>query len=526
MLTINDNGSEAIAIINAALENAGSEVSIGNENGQSVATKLNGVFGDTLITSSLSGSAFAQAVEDGFESLDGGGDTPIPEPDDDHIKMRFLHISDTHGTTVALEQVRDMLVDDDDIEAVIVSGDFCPYNSKSQARPHSDGTTPAYYDGETLAIVAGKNKCIYDDDNQDYSQGVYKYYENEPHLTDIDGNNKLLYVLGNHDRNDATHSKIHLLDENGDEIDTGIASASGQLNKSHAWLRYLLGDSVNYGSANNCAYWYRDFAKTMEENGQTVSKYVRVIGIDNYENTSSVNPVCFTQAQVTWLLNLLASTPPDYYIMIIGHESPFKEPSGTGHTAAISMRPTTQEEANGQKLFVSENFSHFHERSGETNVNLLPIIMKAYLHQENLNTTYTNNESFGTVNLVKDFREVTPATFVGWLYGHIHSDNVGYVPHEDFNDQLLLGICASDSTTKWASTDDLLYDFTGSEGQGQQWASGEPTYRINELIIDFTVGTITIKRHGNKTTANVSGRSYGGRVRDEVTFNLRKEEQS
>jgi hypothetical protein len=161
MITSNDNGSEAAGIINAALQDAESEVTIGNESGQSVATKLNGVFGDTLITSSLSGSAFAQAVEDGFDGLE---PTPPPTPEDDHLQMRFLHISDTHGTTAALSQVRDMLVEDDDIEAVIVSGDFMKYATQS---------VTAYYDGETIALVRGKNMA----------RGTI--YENEPHITDI-----------------------------------------------------------------------------------------------------------------------------------------------------------------------------------------------------------------------------------------------------------------------------------------------------------------------------------------------------
>jgi hypothetical protein len=118
---------------------------------------------------------------------------------------------------------------------------------------------------------------------------------------------------------------------------------------------------------------------------------------------------------------------------------------------------------------------------------------------------------------------------------------MGYMPHEDYSDQLLLGITATESGCSWSGADDLLWGFYGSDGKGWQWARigsstddysayggqvvDEPTYRINELVIDFTANTLTIKRHGNKSTApknskNGADRIYGTRVRDEVTFNL------
>ena len=508
MITQQNNGSEVSAYINAELANADSEVTIGNESGSSVATKLNGVFDDTFITSSQSGSQFAQAVEDGFEAM-GGGDTPTPEPTDDHLKMRFLHISDLHGGTNSLEQCRDMVEEDSDIEAVIVSGDFCPYNATTNSA--------AYYNGDTLALLLGKNQ----------TKGT-TYPANEPIITNIDGEgtNKLLYVLGNHDRTDPSYAEIHLLDENDEEISTGIYSGGSQLAYAHNWLRYLLGDSVTYGGEGK-AYWYKDITNTFDVDGETVTKVVRIIGIDDYENSNStVKLVCYSQAQVTWLLNLLASTPSSYHILIITHESPFKESYPT-HTAAESMQPQNATEANGIKLFVSELQSSFHERSGETNVNLLPMIMYAYMHNQNLNTTYTNNASFGVLDLVKDFSSITPARFLGYIFGHNHRDIVGYCPHQYYGDQLLLGITAADvsdngNSTKYSGGDDLLWQI--SNDSGKQYATDEPHYRINELIIDFTAETLTIKRHGNKTTAAYSdtgvARPYGGRVRDEITFNL------
>lgn len=536
MINQTDNGNEAMSAINAAMLDVGSEVVVGNESGSSVASKLNCVFGSTVVTDQQSGSAFAQAVEDAFDAMEGGGDTPTPpEPADDHIKMRFLHISDTHGATAALEECRDMIAEDSDIEKVLITGDVVPYNSTGTNNYNSDHSTNAFIDGDTLALLGGYNKSIYNDSTDDYSypEGTYRFYENGNPLTNIDGNgtNKLLYVLGNHDKQDARYAgKFYFLDGNDEAIGPNFSGT--QLEQAHQWVRYLLGNSVNFGSATNCAYWYKDFVKTAEVNGETVTKVVRVIGLDDYERASG-QPVWYTQGQVDWFMNLLADASQrmvedsaEYYILVMSHESPFKEASG--HAAAVAMRPQNATEANGEKLFVSELKSSFHERSNETNVNLFPMIMKAYLESENLNTTYTNNIDSSVLNVIKDFSGVSPAIFVGWLCGHTHEDYAGYIPFigdddaEDYSDQLLLGVSAADSNTLWSSANDLLYNINSSNGKGTKWATEEPTYCINELIIDFTANTITIKRHGNKTTANVSGRNYGGRVRDDVTFPLVK----
>lgn len=495
MLTSNNNGSEVASIINQALEDAGSSVVIGNESGSSVSGKLNEVFGDDVLDDSQSGSAWAQAVEDGFDGM-GGGDTPQPG---DHETMMFLHISDTHGGTGCLQKCLDMLSEESDVQQVILSGDLCKYG--------------AGLDGDSVALVLGRNKVV--------NNGVTTYYGTygADTLTNFNGENKLLYVAGNHDRNDVDYRTLHLLDENDDEIATGISDPSMKLHWVRRFIKYVNGNHVNYGaSGDNGAYWYKDFTKD--------GNIVRVIGMEDYERNSSVNPaiVCYYQAQVNWLLDLLANTPSSYHLLMVTHESPFKEPYGT-HTAALSMAPQNSTEANGSKLFVSELQSSFHERSAETNVNLLPMIMQAYLEHRDINTTYTNNDGADAtvVNVVKAFSEGNqPATLLGWLFGHNHRDIVGYMPSDDYDSQLLLGITAGDSSIIYSGGDDLLYGQDAAVGGGRQWAINEPSYRINELLIDFTAKTLTIKRIGNKTTADVSGRSYGGRVRDEITFPFKK----
>lgn len=510
-----NNGSEAMAAINAALLDAGSEVTVGNESGSSVATKLNGVFDDSIVTSSQSGSQFAQAVEDGFEAM-GGGDTPTPEPTDDHIKLRFLHISDLHGRHDALSRCYEMLYEDEDISHLIISGDMTPYD------------TPANYPEEALAI-----------------------------LEDIKAlGDRLLLVTGNHDAYDNPHSNL-----SGVSDYFGTSGAGKKVNEK-AWLKAMMGrhevvdgndefvSNVNFGTdANKGGYWYKDIS--------VGNNTVRVIGIDDYEHDGKptyTNPdtgvtagaayVQYSQGQVDWLIDTLYNTPSGYHILMVSHEPPCKEVGE--HVKALSMCPQSQEQALGSNLFVSELHSSFHERAGEINVNLLPTIMYAYLHQQNLDTTYTNNGNNGETILVKNqeskgFYGHEPANLLGWVFGHIHRDVVQYMPfiQDGFNDQLLLGIAAADSQTMYSSGDDLCYhnNNTGTGNVSRRYANGdegspvEPSWRINEIIIDFTDRIIKVCRHGNMTTAvtvtktgNGHGsqdqwtRPYGGRVRNEITF--------
>lgn len=471
-----------MAIINAALEDAGIDMTIGNESGASVATKLNGVFGDELITSSLSGSEFAQAVEDGFDGLE-----PAPAG---HDIIRLLHVSDTHGYTESLAQAKTMMQSDSDIKHLIISGDLTSYSTKT-------------YTNDTLSALESIKAM---------------------------GGDRILLVKGNHDAIDNAHSNL----ANVSDIENYSAS-SGALINIKKFEKAMMGHSVNNvftphvtfadpSASVPACYWHKDVV--------VGTHTLRIIAIDDYETASKFDGtyyVSYNQAQATWLLNLLYNTPSDYHILMITHEPPCKDESS--HDEPKSMRPNDNDTADerAQKLFVSELHYYWHERPGEVD-DWLPLVMKAYLHKENLDTTWANkNTNFPTLTLQKDFSQHEPGTLVGWMFGHIHNDVIGYMPYpaKGYDDQLLIGICAGDSRVPWASFDDLLCDFTGSQGQGVKWATSEPTYRINEITIDFTDGTINIKRHGNKTTAPNSKsdgtgtvRPYGGRVRDEVTFQL------
>lgn len=495
MITQNDNGSEAMAIINAALEDAGIGMTIGNESGSSTSGKLNEVFGENVLTSALYGSEWVAEVNDGLENLN----PPVP-----HEVMRLLHTSDTHGEVGGLQLCLDML-NDNDVDYLLMSGDLMPYNATQ--------SSPAHYDNDTLAVVAGTTNGDWSTRGQDDC---------------LMNTNRLLYIPGNHDRFDDDYRLLY----------GSTFYAKGMYFCTKRFCLDLLGNNVVWGVPDadptdenytvDC-WWYKDITK-----GEHT---VRVIGIDNYAvkfiNSSSYerglnHRVFYTQEQIDWLLDLLYNTPSTYHIIVMAHEPPIQSPNSLTDLMRPAAGDTTAERA--QKLFVSELYTDFHARGDEVQKNLLPAIMRAYIHRENINITYQEaGQVYGadrtfTRNVVKDFSQLSAsANFIGFVCGHAHGDCVGYIPNtvDGWDDQLLMCIAAGGSSINYSQRDDLLYNIKStSPYNGTQWASTEPAYRVNELIIDFTDGTLTVKRHGNKTTANVSGRSYGGRVRDEVTFQL------
>lgn len=501
-ITQNTNGTEAMAAINAALLEVGSSVTVGNESGLSVSTILNTVFGDTYLTSSQSGSEWVQAVEDGFESMD-SGDTPSP---DEHIKVSFLHISDTHGATAGLNKCIELLSTDNSLSYLLVSGDLQTYSTNSSG--------VFTIDDNTLKAVVGILPPIEKEVEENGVTTTELVEDTKVEcLTDIDlqGTNKMLYVAGNHDRFDTAYKPMSYY--------IGDVGLDSKANHTRRWMHYLMGNSVNWGAGNNNkdgSYWYKDIT--------TEGKTVRVIGVDQYVYASPKNLSYYSQTQVNWLLDLLYNTPSDYCILIMMHEPPMHNPN----TDSVLMQPNendTTEERN-QKLFVSELFSDFHGRSGMIDYNLLPRIMKGYLHSENMSFTY--QESFyelgsttvKNVLVTKDFTNNEPAYFLGFVCGHAHGDCVGYLPNEDWSDQLMMCVPSGDSSIAYSSRDDLLWKI--NSGKGTRYASDEPSYRINKLTIDFTAKTLTIERIGNKTSAKYSTgttlRPYGNRVRNSITF--------
>lgn len=465
MITILNNmsGGDVVAAINANLQEIGSSVSVSNTDAATLCATLNEVFDGyddiTLLTSSMSGSEFAEALNDNFASAAMGVEY-------DGIKM--LHTSDTHGFVASLnEAVSRMSAQGNDVDFLILTGDLTKYYTNN----FTDDTKSAI---NTVKAMG----------------------------------DKLLMCPGNHDTYDNSH--------------TGFGNGKADQVSETAWLKSCMGNNVTWGDSNNVGgYWHKDVV----HDGHTL----RIISIDQYCICTTVytgnnryNTV-YSQAEVDWLLNLLYNTPSSYYIVILMHEPPVQSPAGSGEdTAATGMA--------GENLFVSDCLKNFGNRRNETDLNLLPRIMRAYMHQENLSFSYSNyadRGGHGTLTVAKDFRNHTPATFLCYIGGHQHQDICGYIPYTQWADQLMIFVAAGDSSVIYSSQDDLLWNYNSGNFSAQRYAQDEPSYRLNEVTIDFERERIKVERIGNKTTApkdstNGADRPHGIRVRTEITFPFSK----
>jgi len=379
--------------------------------------------------------------------------------------LKLLHTSDTHGTVSSLnEAVSRMRASGNDVDFLVVSGDLTPY----------------YTSGFTAATESAISSV----------------------------GDRLLMCAGNHDIYDNSHA--------------GFGNSAKDQVSETAWMKARMGNTVTWGDGDSVgSYWHKDIVK----DGHTL----RIISIDQYCTGSTVytgaerHSTVYSQSEVDWFLDLLYNTPSDYFIAILMHEPPVQSPAGSdSDAAAVGMA--------GENLFTTDCLLAFGNRRNETDLNLLPRIMRAYLHQERVSfnyNNYANRGGHGTLTIEKDFRNHTPATFLFYIGGHIHADMCGYIPYTQWADQLMLFVAAGDSSVNYVTYDDLLWNFSAGHYSGERYAQDEPSYRLNEVTIDFDRRRIKIERFGNMTTApkdSTSGqdRPHGIRVRDKITFPFKK----
>jgi hypothetical protein len=378
----------------------------------------------------------------------------------------FLHLSDTHGYTACYDVAINALNNDPNIDKVLLTGDIVKYVPMGL-----DNTTKSRI--ETLSGMG----------------------------------DKLLMVPGNHDTYENKH--------------TGFGGKYNQACET-AWLKHVMGENVVWGDTSGVGgWWYKDVI--------CCGRTIRFIGLDQYEIGTTEHTVqaekffvVYSQAQIDWLLDLLYETPSNYYIIIMMHETPVRSTQDPDNYA-------TGISGDNANLFTSVLLHFFGTRVPQENV--LPRIMRAYLHKESVNFSfscqYADRDGNQSINVVKDYSGVTPAKFLFYIGGHLHFDLHSYIKQQEWSDQLMLYVTAGDSGCQYAETDDLLWNYNVSKDSGVRYASGEPSYRINKVSIDFVNETITVERLGNKTTAPTdttggTARPLGSRVRSSITFPLVK----
>ena len=226
-------------------------------------------------------------------------------------------------------------------------------------------------------------------------------------------------------------------------------------------------------------YYYKDL----------VSKNLRIISLNQFQSlgngSTNHNTVHFHQEQIDWFVSTLTSTPANYGVIILMHTPEQKPVIDSVYTK-----------------FMQKNVPFF------DTVRYKPIteIIDAFISGGTLSKTYTNGSGYtpASFTVSADFSSKnTGAEFIAYLSGHMHSDNVSYVPNTT-NIQLMLNVvCTNVWTNKTTSGGDgtsypyynELNDLGRIDGEACQDA-------FNVYAIDRTGHKVKIVRIGANTPYN------------------------
>lgn len=219
-------------------------------------------------------------------------------------------------------------------------------------------------------------------------------------------------------------------------------------------------------------YYYKDFA----------SKSIRVISINLYESSHSSDNANFTQAQCTWLISVLASTPANYGVLIMFH-SPEARPS----------------KDNSHAVFYQDMLNWTGYQANLTG-NVFRKIVDAFIGRTSTSITYKVGSTNITVSA--DFTGVASGVeFIAYVNGHLHADLIGYTPDATYlqlNLNVNCGVAVyGDSYQGLANLSDLP---RGCVGATQDC--------FNVYAIDRAAKTVRIAKVGSNVTGTLLERKY------------------
>lgn len=224
--------------------------------------------------------------------------------------------------------------------------------------------------------------------------------------------------------------------------------------------------------ADHC-YYYKDFA----------SKSIRFIALNYYEG--GVYSGNLGQAQITWFINTLLSTPVGYGILIAIHSPEDSVVAESPYDKFMQPSPKYGDSYQPDGFYVGDR----------------PImhIIDAFIDRTTISTSY--EDASETVTISADFSGVDNSTeFIAYVTGHRHEDNVGYYEHASQR-QLCLGIVCGmalfgdSSNSAWTGQCDLP---RGGKGVCQD--------AFNIYAIDRRNGNVRIARVGSNVTVRFAYR--------------------
>lgn len=394
-----------------------------NDNATQVVGAINEVAPDTLVIED-NATQFVSKVNDsldvGLTTSDNATTVVSKVNSYEPASLRFLHISDIHNSADSLTQAKTLMDGNDSYLFTICTGDF-----SAQA-------------GGFSSVDAGMKAL----------------------------GTKFLCLIGNHDIYNSF--------------------SSNQANAT-AYLKTIVTDpSVVWGDTNGVAsYWYKDVQTP-------IGGKLRIFSMDAYDyrdgvGTGAKYDTIYTQEQVDWFIARLLELTEDDFIIICTHEPVVNATIANDYQYNV---PGKMDEDAVAKRRVNDFCSSrlWVWDSSLTNGNLFPIIINAYMNRLNLNTTVTNTHSdngtvLSTLTLNHDFSNVTPATFLCYLGGHLHGDMCSY--HPSYPQQLILLVDNANPNTLGSSSD------IRNRGNG---------IIINDIKLQFSKRRIVIERIGNRYT--------------------------
>lgn len=227
-------------------------------------------------------------------------------------------------------------------------------------------------------------------------------------------------------------------------------------------------------------YYYRDIA----------DKSIRIISINQYQSvdetgTSRHDSVHFHQEQITWFCNTLLNTPEGYGVIVVVHAPEYNP-----------VADQTYDKFKQEVLAFTFN----------AGVKPIHDIIDAFISGGTLTQTYTQSGTPSSFEVDADFSGKNEGVeFIAYVSGHMHSDNISYVPNTT-NKQLLLNIVCTNAwehrtKTGYKGTDYPYYNELNDLGRSDLGSSQDA---VNLYVIDRASKTVRVVRVGARRTYDLT----------------------
>lgn len=400
-------------------------------------------------------------------------------------RISFLHISDAHGATAGYSYIRGTIMPNSDDVAALNTGDLETTGNQVRATDKH-----WYYLDSISGMVASWNAS--------HSERPFLFVKGNHDAVDMfiesDGTKaawetNFTTSLGGETSDEAIRAAKAYANANTPITLNAAREAAmfddivGAINTDGTNQLVTYGDTTGFSYGDDktgyAGYWHKDF----DHNGVTL----RFIALDEYEhslilsgegeginaNTSSYAKT-YSEAQMTWLVNLLKATPSDYYIVLCHHH-----PVYSLHPAEV-VNDFTHHGLVGQ----SEQYLYGMSESAKGNTELPAQIIDAYLRRRKATITWTNTllkttSTNYSCSVTVDFSDTVPAHFACHISGHTHRDFCEY--HPNYPAQLCLTIASN---------------YNDDRADLVRASSGLPARVINRVTIDTDRNIVEVDRIG------------------------------